>query len=179
MMATQGEVVRLQPGEPAGAGADRGGVGEQAGGFFLLREGRKSGSQTLFGNSLLETPFRVFVRCKAASQHADAKRSFAPCVPKREFGNELRVNELKVYRQPSRWQTVTCSPRVSQSASQPRWQTVNVWPSTPLIALSRNQVIHQNLQQSNVTRGTVCQLKVGGRPSSPNRASDRIAALLL
>ena len=94
MMAAQGEAVRLQPGEPAGAAADGGGVGEQAGGFYLLREGRKSGfpnsgSQTLFGNSLLETPFRVFVRCKAARLSTRTRNGVSPpCVPKREFGNE-------------------------------------------------------------------------------------------
>jgi hypothetical protein len=46
-VAAESEAVRLQAGEPGGAAADGGRVGEQAGGFFLLGEGRKSGSQTL------------------------------------------------------------------------------------------------------------------------------------
>src|SRR5207253_1504805 len=34
-------------------------------------------------------------------------------------------------------------------ASQPRWQTVNVWQSTPLAALSRKPLMHQDFQESN------------------------------
>src|SRR5229473_2205717 len=42
-VAAEGEAFLLEEREPGGAGADGGGVGEQAGGFFLLGEGRKAG----------------------------------------------------------------------------------------------------------------------------------------
>src|SRR5260370_27066318 len=55
-VAAESKPVLFQAGEPGGAGADGGGVGEQAGGLYLLGERRKPGSPTLvwFPNSVWE-----------------------------------------------------------------------------------------------------------------------------
>ena len=52
-VAAEGEAVRLQAGEPGGAGADRGGVGEKAGFFLVLGEAGEFGVQLRRGTGLL------------------------------------------------------------------------------------------------------------------------------